>query len=134
MERRDFLRSASLATAGVLAGRARPLRAEPPAPADGWRTFEVVTRIEVLKPSGVTRIWVPTPLPVVTTFQKTLPNGFDAAGGAVHFLADKDPDALAMVMAEFPAGTRPVLTVTSRASTRNEAPRMRGTIDLFWIW
>jgi transglutaminase-like putative cysteine protease len=119
MERRDFLRSAGLATAGVLAGRARLLRAEPAATADGWRTFELVTRIEVLKPSGPTRIWMPTPLPVVTPFQRTLPNGYDAPGGAVRLVSDKDPDALAMAMAEFPAGARPVLTVTSRASTRN---------------
>ena len=26
---------------------------------DGWRTFEVTTRVEVLKPSGITRVSVP---------------------------------------------------------------------------
>ena len=26
-----------------------------------WRTFEVTTRVEVVKPAGVTRVWLPVP-------------------------------------------------------------------------
>jgi hypothetical protein len=26
-----------------------------------WRTYEVTTRVEVVKPAGVTRAWLPVP-------------------------------------------------------------------------
>jgi len=120
MQRREFLRSAGLATTSVVLARPSRLFAEGLA-SEGWRTFEVVTRVEVLKPSGTTRVWVPTPLPLDTPFQKSLPNRFDAPGGTVRLVSDADPDAIAMAVAEFPAGTAPVLTVTSRASTRDFA-------------
>jgi hypothetical protein len=29
---------------------------------DGWRTFEVVTRVEVAAPAGPVMVWVPLPL------------------------------------------------------------------------
>ena len=62
MNRRDFLSS----TAAVSAALAFPLgkrkwRAFAPstAAAGDWRSFEVTTYVEVLKPAGTTRVWVP---------------------------------------------------------------------------
>ena len=72
MERREFLRSTATATAGLALARTRSW-ADTPAPG-AWRTFEVVTRVEVLGPSGVTRVWVPTALSQETPYQKTLEN------------------------------------------------------------
>lgn len=84
----------------------------------GWRTFEVTTRVEVLKPSGATRIWVPAALLPETPYQKTLVNAFDCEGGRVQVV--KSPrDAMEIIAAEFPAAVKPVLTVTSRVMTRN---------------
>ena len=60
--RRTFLKSVGLATlAGPLAGRAfaDPVGFSPTPGA--MRTFEVVTRVEVAKPAGMTRVWVPVP-------------------------------------------------------------------------
>ncbi|HEV2447103.1 MAG TPA: transglutaminase-like domain-containing protein, partial [Candidatus Sulfopaludibacter sp.] len=84
----------------------------------GWRKFEVTTRIEVLKPSGVTRVWVPAALIAETPFQKTLGN--TAGGeGAVTKTVNEKADAMGIVAAEFPPGVKPVLTVTSRIATRD---------------
>ena len=117
MNRRDFLQTVGAASASVAFPGSGSLFAGRPASTD-WRTFEVTTRVEVLKPSGVTRVWVPAALTSETPFQKTLANTFEAAGGSARMEHSK-VDALGMIAAEFPAGVRPVLTVTSRVATRD---------------
>jgi transglutaminase-like putative cysteine protease len=121
MHRRDFLRSsAGIVTAGLAwPGLGSPLAETSPSTA--WRTFEMVTRAEVLDPSGVTRVWVPAPLAVDTPYQKAVRTTFKAEGGMANLFADRGLDSVAMVAAQFPAGVRPVLTVTSRVSTRDYA-------------
>jgi transglutaminase-like putative cysteine protease len=120
LNRRDFLRSTGAASAALAfpleKGKGR-LFARSPA-TDGWRTFEVTTHVEVLTPSGTTRIWVPAALVGETPYQKTLANTFHAAGGAAR-LVERAADSLGIIAAEFPAGVRPILTVTSRIATRN---------------
>jgi transglutaminase-like putative cysteine protease len=118
MNRRDFLRSAAIATTGLALPRPRRLLADAPAVAPGWRTFQVTTRVEVLKPSGPTRVWLPTALIEPTPFQKTLANEFHAENGEAE-LVDPRPEALGIVSARYPAGARPVLTLTSRVQTRD---------------
>src|SRR5690349_1010564 len=79
MNRRDFLRNSGLASAAVMfPAMAPPLAQAETGTGEAWRVFDVTTRIEILKPAGVTRVWVPTPLLQDTTFQKTLGNKFDA--------------------------------------------------------
>ena len=94
-------------------------QAQEPAPA-GWRTFEVTTRAEVLKPSGATRVWLPAALLGSTPFQKTLANEFHAEGGTAKLVVSK-ADNLGIVAAEFPAGAKPVVTLTSRIETKDFA-------------
>ncbi len=115
MNRRDFLRSAGVAAVAL----ALPKVGESAGGGD-WRTFEVTTRVEVLKLSGGTRIWVPTALLRPEPFQKTFSNTFNAEGGAAKIVESK-ADALGIVAAEFSVGVKPVLTVTSRIATRNVA-------------
>jgi transglutaminase-like putative cysteine protease len=79
-----------------------------------------MTRVEVLKPAGTTRIWVPGALVSETPYQKTLANTFNAPGGQAHFVERPD-DSLGIVAATFPADVAPVLTVMSRIATRNVA-------------
>ncbi|HXL20918.1 MAG TPA: transglutaminase domain-containing protein [Candidatus Dormibacteraeota bacterium] len=119
MKRRDFLRTASALSASLAFSKTGRLFAEAPGP-DSWRTFEVTTRVEVLKSSGTTRIWVPGALIHPTPFQKTLSNKFSAEGGAAKFV-ESQSDSLSFVAAEFPAGVKPLLAVTSRIATRNVA-------------
>jgi transglutaminase-like putative cysteine protease len=119
VNRRDFLRSAAVASASLSLGKPSTLLAESPR-ADGWRTFELVTRVEVLKPAGTTRVWLPAALIEKTPYQRTLANQFSAAGGAAKTVRS-EADALGIVSAEFPPGVKPVLTLTSRIATRDYA-------------
>jgi transglutaminase-like putative cysteine protease len=120
MKRRDFLRSAGIASAGLaFPGAAKHLFAADGS-AGGWRTFELTTRVEVLEPSGMTRVWLPAALISPTPFQKTLANTFHAEGGSAK-MTESRADALGIVFAEFPAGAKPMLTLTSRIATKNIA-------------
>jgi transglutaminase-like putative cysteine protease len=119
VNRREFLTYASGAAVGAALSKAGWAFAQEPASA-GWRTFEVTTRVEVLKPSGTTRIWLPAALITETPFQKTLANDFKADDGAAK-LIQSSSDSLGIVVAEFPAGTRPVLSLTSKIATKNYA-------------
>ncbi len=115
MKRREFLRSTGAACAVVALAKAVPMLAET---SNGWRTFDVTTRVEVLKPNGVTHIWLPAALIRNTPFQKTLANKYTADGGTAQ-LAENQQDALGIVSATYPADAKPVLVLSSRVSTRN---------------
>jgi transglutaminase-like putative cysteine protease len=119
MNRRDFLKSASVMSASLAFLKPEQLFAQGATPAV-WRSFEVVTEIEVLKPAGITRVWAPAALITPTPFQRTLSNKFQCEGGKAKFVQSK-PDALGIIAAQFPAGVKPVLTVTSKVETRNFA-------------
>lgn len=119
MNRRDFIRSAVMVSASVALPKGTGLFAARPAPSN-LRTFELTTRVEVLTPSGTTRIWLPAALTEKTPFQRTLANRFYAEAGAAKIVQAK-ADALGIVAAEFPAGAKPVLTLTSRFATRDYA-------------
>ena len=107
MNRRDLLKAAgSLAAGFAFAEDSR------------WRTFEVTTQIEVLKPSGATHIWVPEPLLSGTPYQRRLSNTFQCEGSARQTIVSK-ADALGVIVAEFPSGKKPLLTVASRIQTRD---------------
>jgi transglutaminase-like putative cysteine protease len=117
MNRRDFLRSASVVTAGLAFPDVTRLFAESSA-VGSWRTFEVTTRAEVLKVSGVTRVWLPTASVSKTPFQRMIANEFSAVGGVAE-LVEHNADSLGIVSATYPAGVKPVLTLTSRIATRD---------------
>ena len=117
MNRRDFLRSAGVVSAGVAFPMAERLLADVET-SQSWRTFEVTTQIEVLKPAGATKVWLPAALVIDTPFQKTLSNKFSADGGSAR-MVERKPDGLGILAAEFPAGVKPVLTLTSRVATKN---------------
>ena len=116
MKRRDFLRHTGTVCAGLAFSRAKIFANTPDA--TGWRTFEVTTRVEVLKASGLTHIWVPTALIRNTPFQKTLANKYTADGGTATFTQSRQ-DSLGIVTATYPEHSRPVLTLTSRVSLKD---------------
>jgi transglutaminase-like putative cysteine protease len=119
MNRRGFLQSAGTIFSGLASSPSRDLGAQELA-SPNWRIFELTTRVEVLRPSGATRIWVPEMLITDTQFQKTSKNRFECQGGIVKTFRNST-EALGIIIAEFPAGAKPVLTVTSRSATRNWA-------------
>jgi len=117
MKRREFLRGTGTMCAGLAVSKAIPIFAETSA-STGWRTFEVTTHVEVLKPSGVTHIWLPAALIRNTSFQKTLANKFVAAGGTAK-LTESKQDSLGIVTATYPEHANPALTLTSRVALKD---------------
>ena len=117
MNRRGFLQSGGIVSVSLALAKAERLFSQVNT-LDRWRTFQVTTRVEVLKTSGTTRVWVPAALISDTPFQKTLTNAFDCEGGTAKMVESKG-DALGIIAAEFPAGVRPILTVTSRIATKD---------------
>jgi transglutaminase-like putative cysteine protease len=120
MKRRDFLRSTGVFSASLAFAKAGRIFASD-ATVDHWRTFDVTTRVEVLKPSGTTRIWLPAPLITETPFQKTLSAAYQPTEGGTAKMTKETPDALGIIAAEFPSGVTPVLTFKSRVATKNYA-------------
>src|SRR3984893_937920 len=119
MKRRNFLRSAGMVSAAMAFPKAGRLFAQETSP-EPWRTFDVTTNVQVLKPSGTTRIWIPAALVNPMPFQKTLENDFKAEGGTAK-LIENSADSLEIIAPEFPGGVLPMLTATSRITTKNFA-------------
>ncbi len=124
MDRRSFLKTtATISAAGALGSLSGLARAQTAPWANGtrWRSFEVTTRIEVAKPEGVTRVWLPLPLAADTDWLKTFGNSWsgNAANAKVMPLSKYDA---ALMYADWQAGTeRPAIEVVSRFSTRDRA-------------
>ena len=123
MDRRTFLRSGVGVATAAVAGLKLPLSAiaaEPSGQAK-WRTFEVTSKVEVIKPSGVTRAWVPMPLMPDTDYQKGL--GQSWTGNAANMRVYRDEKYGAGIFyAEWPAGeAAPVAEVVTRFATRDRA-------------
>jgi hypothetical protein len=100
----------------------------------GWRTFELTMRVDVLKPSGTTHVWLPAALVSGTPYQKTLANTFQCDGGTAKTFESKT-EALGII-AEFPPGVRPILTAygwvpVDRADVRKVSSKNRPP-DAVW--
>jgi transglutaminase-like putative cysteine protease len=122
MDRRTFLSSGSLLLTGAAFAKARPSHAEELS-SGGWRTFEVVTRVELLKPNGTSHIWLPAALIIDTPYQKTISNRYAADGGEATLHRDKR-NALGIVSGTFAPDAKPLLTLTSRVALRNHSVDM----------
>jgi transglutaminase-like putative cysteine protease len=125
MNRRTFLKlSAAVPTASMFAPGFTSIAGAQhkdfnPRPGT-WKTYEVTTRIEVLKPSGVTRAWIPLPA-VESDYQKLLGNKWTGNAKVMESVSDPGYGA-GMLYAEWPAGeTAPVVEVISRFQTQDRA-------------
>ncbi len=122
MNRRYFLKAGAIAPAAIAAstilpGTVKAAFAQSPS-SSAWRIFEVTTRVEVLKPAGATRVWLPVPLVIDTDYQKSLGNQWNAGGGQAVFSQDAK-SSTGIVAAEWADGAKPVLLLTSRFATMN---------------
>src|SRR5262249_58480321 len=84
MDRRLFLKTAGAVSASLALPKTTRLFALD-RPSDPWRTFEVTTRVEVLKPVGTSYVWLPAAIPRETPVQRTLGNKCKADGGTAQF-------------------------------------------------
>ena len=64
MNRRDFIKTTSMLPAAAAVSVLPQFAPSAFAAAAKWRVFEVTTKVEVLKPEGTTRVWLPLPLSV----------------------------------------------------------------------
>ena len=119
MNRREFLRIAGVASAGFALPGARQLFAFS-SPSPEWRRFVVTSRVEILRPSGATRVWLPAALIGDTPFQRTISNYCECPTGSAK-LIEQTQDGLGIVAAQFPEGVQPALTLTSEIATRDYA-------------
>ena len=111
MDRRSFLKTGAAAAAlpwpSVFA-------------ASQWRAYEVTTRVEILKPQGASRAWLPLPLVEDTPWQRNIGNQWSGNAAHTQVLSDGKYGA-AMLYAQWNADSAPVLELTSRFATRDHA-------------
>jgi transglutaminase-like putative cysteine protease len=119
MKRRTFLMAAAAAPTLAQVPQWAFAQQLPFDPKPGnWRTFELVTRVEIAKPAGETKIWVPLPS-VDSDYQKTGTDSWTGNTTSARIVSDGKYGAM-MLMAEFgPNETAPWVEVTSRFQTRD---------------
>ena len=120
MQRREFLWTSVALAAGTLWPAARSGAAFNPSPADGWRTFEVTHRVDVLQPEGTTRVWLPLPSVQEQDWIRNMGNLWQGNALTARMLRNSEYGA-EMLYAEWAPGEKPVLEVTSRFATRDRA-------------
>ena len=125
MQRREFLWSSVALAAGVMWPAGRAGAAFNPSPEDGWRTFEVSHRVELLQPEGTSRVWLPLPSVQEDDWIRNMGNRWQ--GNALSARLQRNPEYGAeMLYAEWAPGAKPVLEVTSRFATRDRAIDLEG--------
>jgi transglutaminase-like putative cysteine protease len=123
LARRRFLQQgAALAAAATLAPLSMAQSAAPAqrqfAPQSGnWRSFEVTTRVDIAKPQGVTRVWLPIPS-INSDWQKSLESSY-SSNGAAQLTSDGATGAR-MLYVEFAQNeAKPFVELTSHIQTQN---------------
>ena len=127
MDRRTFIKTAAASATFAAAAAAAPRfafaadNAFKPAPAAGWRVFEVTTRVELSAASGAPRLWLPLPAVEDAAWIKPMGNLWQGNAAAVQQVRDPVYGAQ-MLAATWDAGEpAPVLEVVSRFATRDRA-------------
>jgi transglutaminase-like putative cysteine protease len=85
-----------------------------------WRIFEITTRVEVLQPTGVPRVWLPMPV-VNSEYQRTLGDRWSGNAKVMQAVTEGKYGA-GMLYAEFADGeAAPLVELTSRVRTQSRA-------------
>jgi transglutaminase-like putative cysteine protease len=115
MNRRLFLKSTGAATLASALPWHAALGAE------GWRTYEITSRVEVLAPRGASRAWIPLPMSDETSWHKAVGNAWGGNATQARILND-GKYGVGMLYAEWSSGqAMPVIEVTSGFMTRERA-------------
>jgi len=117
MDRRNFLKTTSAAATVA----SMPWREAAASTTGEWRSYEIVTRVTILKPQDVSHTWVPLPMLDDTDWQRSI--GSSWSGNAAKAQIQRDGKyGAAMVHAEWSSGSpAPVIEVTSSFMTRDRA-------------
>ena len=123
--RRSFLTKSAVALAVTalpainFAADATPVeRKFSPLPGN-WRTFEVTTRVDIAKPQGTTKVWLPIPS-VNSDWQKSLESNY-ASNGKTQLVTDSVYGARMLYVEFVENEAKPYVELTSRIQTQNRA-------------
>jgi len=124
MDRRIFLKTGAALPLAAALPRLASAQQQPFDPQPGaWRTFEITTRVEILKPAGATRVWLPAPA-VEDGSQKPLDNSWAGNASTMRMMHDGKHGA-AIFYAEWAAGqAAPAVELTSRFMTRDRVANL----------
>jgi len=119
MKRRRFLRiSAALPALSIVASRG--VWAIDAGEASDWRTFDLITQIDVEEPSGATALWLPVPLARHTDYQRRLAIHWDVNHAARAELVTIPGYDVQLVRVRWPdANAVGRVVVASRVATRD---------------
>jgi transglutaminase-like putative cysteine protease len=84
-----------------------------------WRTFEITTRVDIVKADGLTRVWLPVPA-VTGDYQKSLDSSF-TSNGAARLMQDDQRSANLLYTEFAPGEAKPYVELTSRVQTQSRA-------------
>ena len=123
--RRQFMKNSAVALASAALpainfaqAAAATERQFSPKPA-AWRTFEVTTRVDITKPQGATRLWLPVPS-INSEWQQSLESSYSSNGTAR--MEDDNATGARMLFVDFAADqAKPFVELTSRIRTRSRA-------------
>lgn len=115
----------TLITAGPAAGLLALTPFASRAQADGWRTFEVVTRVEVSAPTGQVLVWMPLPLSQDTDWFQTLENSVTGNFSVNNDVIDPNYRAAICSVAFKSGEAQPVIELTSRFRTRDRKVELK---------
>jgi transglutaminase-like putative cysteine protease len=118
LRRRELLQTALAAV--VLPRPALAFGAFDPKPNE-WRTFEVVTRLEIPQPDGRVQAWIPVPTVNDPRWNRSFESTWTTNATSAVIVTDPT-SGTTMVHARWELGERaPLVTVTSRVATRDRA-------------
>ncbi len=120
IDRRELVKAGLAVSAAAALPYASPAEAGFTPQPGAWRTFQVLTRLEIVKPVGKTQAWIPVPAVNEPGWFKSLGSAWTSNGRAA--LAREPTYGAEMLHVEWPEGERsPVIEVTSRIATRDRA-------------
>jgi transglutaminase-like putative cysteine protease len=120
MNRRNFLKTSAAATLAALPGLSRADTA-PWSDGSSWNSYEITTRVDVLKAEGATRVWVPLPLTFDTDWFKAINNSWSGNASAMRVI-EEPKYGTALFYAEWAQPVeKPYIEVASGFSARDRA-------------
>jgi len=120
LHRRTLLHSGAALGALALLPRAASAQAAFEPKPGAWRTFQVVTRVELAVPQGKSQAWIP--VPSVNEPEWSKPMGSSFTGNATAAIWRDPKYGAELVHAQWAAGeAAPVVEVTSRFATRDRS-------------
>ena len=114
MDRRKFIQGSVALPAAAALPWGSALAAEAP-----WRTYEITTTVQVLKPKGVSRAWLPLPMMDDSDWHRS--GGNESSGNTTRTQIYRDGKyGAGMLYAEWaPDQPSPVVVLSSRFATRD---------------